>query len=247
MASKEELKQQLIVIKEDYDKKNEEYKQLKVGLDQKVKARDDFGIEMKKKQESIDAFMAELGVTSESAKKQMVDKKEKFKQAMMALQELSSKDLTELIFTEEPKIDVRHVMNGVLILLGKEIGWKQVQEAVKDKDFMVQVNNYDFTKTTDDQLEFARKEMELSEYLLRAGDKAFAAFGLWVNSIIGLVTVHKTVLPQVQLDQDKGNKQVAELLEMDKNMKKLTAELEADVNTYNALGQVCQGLTDKMR
>ena len=96
--------------------------------------------------------MGELAVANESVKKQMVDKQEKFKTAIAALQDLSSNDLTELISTEDPKIDVRHVMNGVLILLGKESGWKQVQETVMDKEFMHLVGNYDFTKTTDDQI-----------------------------------------------------------------------------------------------
>ena len=125
---------------------------MKVDLDLKMKARTDFGDEMTKKNESIDALMGELSVANESLKKQMVDKQEKFKTAITALQDLSSNDLTELISTEDPKIDVRHVMNGVLILLGKESGWKQVQETVMDKEFMHLVGNYDFTKTTDDQI-----------------------------------------------------------------------------------------------
>ena len=59
--------------------------------------------------------------------------------------------------------------------------------------------------------------------------------------------MNKTVVPQVKLDQDRADEQVAEFQEMQKNMQKLTTELNAKVDAYNAMGKVCQGLADTLK
>ena len=93
----------------------------------------------------------------------------------------------------------------------------------------------------------AKDEFDRSEYRPRAGKKAFAAFGLWVSSIIGIVTVNHTIVPQVKMDQDRVDEQVKEFQEMQKNMQNLTAECNAQGNAYNALREECQALGEKLK
>ena len=78
---------------------------------------------MAQKSELIDKFMADLGEAGQGAKITMEEQQEKFKVAIEALKDLSSNDLTDLIETEETA-ELRHTMNAVMILLGRDQGWK---------------------------------------------------------------------------------------------------------------------------
>ena len=107
---------------------------------------------------------------------------------------MSSNDLTELVSSENPHADVQHAMNGVMILIGKPKGWKSVQEIIMGKDFLHALSKYDFTKATQAQIKEAKAEMESIGELEQNG-KAYAAFGLWVSSIIGCSNVQTSIVP----------------------------------------------------
>ena len=70
-----------------------------------------------------------------------------------ALQNLTSKDLSDLIFVEVPSNDTLHVTNAVMAFLGEPIGWESFQKAVKGLNFVQSVSNLDYDLISDGALE----------------------------------------------------------------------------------------------
>ena len=94
-------------------------------------------------------MMDALRQLGDEAKEQMLNEQKRHAAAMEALQDLSSKNLTDLISQESPDNDVVAVMNSVLILLGKPVGWKEAQQAVMGQNFMYNVGNMEYKDPTE--------------------------------------------------------------------------------------------------
>ena len=74
-------------------------------------------------------------------------------------------------------------MNGVMILLGKAQGWSSVKEAILGTQYMSQISKYDFNKTSEEQVQKAKAEMDKIEKP-NAHGKAYAVFGFWASAVI---------------------------------------------------------------
>ena len=111
--------------------------------------------------------------------------------AIEALQDLSSNDLTELIDEKNPSNELVSIMNGVLLLLGKPIGWQSASEAIMSQGFMRIVGNFDYKTPTLDVIEKVKMwKNNFNSSQLKSKSKAARAFALWVVSINICASVH---------------------------------------------------------
>jgi len=108
-----------------------------------------------------------------------------------ALQDLSSNDLTELIDEENPSNEVVSIMNGVLLLLGKPIGWESAHKTVMEQGFMHSIGHFDYKKPTLDVIEKVKMwKNNFNSSNLKSKSKAARAFALWVVAINICASVH---------------------------------------------------------
>ena len=99
---------------------------MKEVIDGKVKERTEFAEIVSKEANEINEKMEAVGKAGEEAKAKMQAEQRGHQAAMAALQDLSGNDLSALIDREKPDDDLLGYMNGVMVLLGKEKGWKSV-------------------------------------------------------------------------------------------------------------------------
>ena len=122
-------------------------------------------------------------------------------EAIDALKNLTGNDLSDLINqrskiqymsimssahlkNDNPDHDLLTVMNGLMALLGKHLGWKSVEETVKSSCFMYDISRLSYKELTPEmtkQAEEIAKQCNLKQ--LKIKSKAAHAFALWLTAV----------------------------------------------------------------
>ena len=92
-------------------------------------------------------------------------------------------------------------MNGVMLLLGKPIGWQSVQETIMSQGFMHSIGHFDYKTPSLDVIEKVKMwKANFNSSSLKSNFKAARAFALWVVAINICASVHQESLPALKLE-----------------------------------------------
>ena len=109
--------------------------------------------------------------------------------------------MTELIDEQSPSNELVSVMNSVMILLGKPIGWQSVHDTVMSGGFMHSIGHFDYKTPSADVLEKVKMwKANFNSSNLKSNYKAARAFALWVVAITICASVHAESLPNLKLE-----------------------------------------------
>ena len=131
-------------MQEKFLELSQEYKAAKSVIEAKVEERDASVAEIAKEQKLIEAKITSLTKLGEQIDAEMKQSIGIYDEGVELLAELSSNDLTSLVDNKTPDADIVAVMDGVMMLLGKEKGWANTCAIVCGKDFMYSISQFNY-------------------------------------------------------------------------------------------------------
>ena len=230
-------------VKEQFDNQGADYKDAKKKLEVRVAERDTLGRKLKDEHASVNKLMEDLNKLGADIKIQMKNEQERFVKAIEALQALSSNDLTQLVDEQNPSNELISIMNGVMLLLGKPIGWQSVQETIMSQGFMHSIGHFDYKTPSLDVIEKVKMwKANFNSSSLKSNFKAARAFALWVVAINICASVHQESLPALKLEQEKASKAAESFNKNQQKLERLSIELNAEADKLQTQADELQAL-----
>ena len=234
-------------MQEKFLELSQEYKAAKSVIEAKVEERDASVAEIAKEQKLIEAKITSLTKLGEQIDAEMKQSIGIYDEGVELLAELSSNDLTSLVTIKTPDADIVAVMDGVMMLLGKEKGWANTCSVVCGKDFMYSISQFNYETLEEAQLAKAAEcRNGFDPATIKAKDKSASAFAVWVDGICRVRKLHDEKVPKLQALQNTINANTKAFDAKREGINGFQLELKAEGESCNEKAKQLLALKEEM-
>lgn len=179
---------------------------------------------------------ADVTVMAASANKDLEKAMPALDAAMLALQSLNKKDLTEVKSYAKPPLKVEKVMEAVMILLGHAPTWTEAKRLLGEQNFLDQLREFDKNHVSEKTLRRIvnyTHDTELEPDKVGAVSAACKSLVQWVRAIEKYARIYKVVGPKIEL-VDELEAKLRHKQEQLAEARRTLAELERKLDALRA-------------